>query len=360
MTTPVAPMGARAEARRATPVKWWAGAGAAFIVLQLYVYGAWIASGPERTDPGPVAQPWYMDIGVAFMNVLMPISAVGILFLYVVRPWWRDRRLSEDGILVLALIAVAWQDPLANYTQITATYNANMWNFGSWGSQVPGWMSPRAELITEPIMAWVAAYIVTGFLIVLFTCRVMVRAADRWPRIGTFGLISVAFALNFVLGIFSEIFAVKIGLYAYGGAIREVSLFPGTHAQLPIYETVLNAFLLGGFACVRFFKNSRGENLAERGIGDLSVTPKRRTGIRFLALVGALNTIFLVYNVGWAWFALHSDAWPEDLIERPYLTDGVCGPGTEYACPGPDVPIPRPDSGHLDPDGEFVPADSAR
>jgi hypothetical protein len=217
-------------------------------------------------------------------------------------------------------------------------------------------MSPRAELVTEPVTGFIGSYVVTGFLIVLLTCWVMRWAANRWPRLGTFGLLVVAFGFNWVLGLFSELAALRSGLYTYGGAIRELSLFHGNYYQLPLYETTLNAVLLGGFACVRFFKNDRGETVAERGLADLQVRGARRTMLRGLALVGVLNAIFIAYNIGWAWFALNQDAWPADTIERPYLIDGVCGPGTGYACPGSDVPIPHNDSGHLGPNGNYVPS----
>src|SRR5262245_8830507 len=104
MTTPTASMGRRADARKAVPVKWWAGAGAAFLVLQIYVFSAWIASGPQRTDTGPVAPPDFMGPAVAFMNVGMPIGVAVIFAIFVVRPWIRDRRLSDDGLFVLALV----------------------------------------------------------------------------------------------------------------------------------------------------------------------------------------------------------------------------------------------------------------
>ena len=214
------------EVRRATPVKWWAGLGAAFVALQLYVYAAWLLSGPSRTSPGPVEQPGYMDIGAAFMNVGMPIGAAYILVRYVILPWRRDGRPSTEGLFALALACVAWQDPLVNYVQVVSTYNANLWNLGSWGEHVPGWMSPNAGDVAEPIAGWIPAYLFTGFMIVLLTDRVMHGARARWPRIGTFGLLSVNAGFNFAIGLVSELFALVIGLYTYGGAIQVAVAVP--------------------------------------------------------------------------------------------------------------------------------------
>jgi hypothetical protein len=345
------------EARRVRPVVWFAGLGLAVLLLQAWVFGSWIADGPTRTDPGPVDQPGYMDVAVFFMNVVMPIGAVVVLALVLVRPWWRERRITPDGLLLLGLAAVAWQDPLVNYVQVVSTYNANVWNFGSWGPHIPGWLSPQGATLAEPIMGFWSAYVFTAFLLLVATNRVMDRAKARWPEIGTAGMLGVAFAFNLVSGIGSEILAIRSGLYAFGGAIRGMSLFAGTRNQLPLYEAVCNAVLIGGFACLRWFRNERGETVAERGIERVRTGARGRTWVRGLALVGATNAIFFTYNVSWSWFTLDPDPWPQELIEAPYLLDGVCGPGTEYACPGPEVPIPKETSGHIDADGRYVPPD---
>jgi hypothetical protein len=81
----------------------------------------------------------------------------------------------------------------------------------------------------------------------------------------------------------------------------------------------------------------------------------RKAGIRLLALIGLGNVLFFfVYNMPQGILGLYSSPWPQDILDRSYLTDGLCGPGTSYACPGPGVPIPRPDSAHLGPNGELM------
>ena len=71
--------------------------------------------------------------------------------------------------------------------------------------------------------------------------------------------------------------------------------------------------------------------------------------------------LFAIYNLPNSWVATHSTAWPADLQERSYLTDGICGAGTDKMCPGPAVPQVRNDNGnpnggsaHLDPQGRLV------
>jgi hypothetical protein len=92
----------------------------------------------------------------------------------------------------------------------------------------------------------------------------------------------------------------------------------------------------------------------------MSQLHQRRTGgigIRLLAIVGACNVCFaLSYNVPVQIFGIHQGTWIDDVQERSYLTGGICGPGTDYACPGPGRPIHRNDSIHLTPQAEEPPA----
>lgn len=67
-----------------------------------------------------------------------------------------------------------------------------------------------------------------------------------------------------------------------------------------------------------------------------------------------MNVVFAGYNLGFGLVGLHGGPVPEDILRRPYFTNGLCGPGTGYSCPGPDVPIPRPSSRHMDHNGNLV------
>jgi hypothetical protein len=56
----------------------------------------------------------------------------------------------------------------------------------------------------------------------------------------------------------------------------------------------------------------------------------------------------LVYFIPIIALTPYADAVPDGY--PTYLTNGMCGEGTEYACPGPNVPIPLPESGPLPPE----------
>ena len=134
--------------------------------------------------------------------------------------------------------------------------------------------------------------------------------------------------------------------------MRWLTIFDGHRWQYPIYEGIFLACWLGGWGALYSFRDDRGQTWAERGLEKLNVGRRVRSWTRALAIVGALQGIFFVtYAVPMQWFALHADPWPSDVLSRSYLTNGLCGPETSYACSNPAVPIPRPGSIHLDDDG---------
>jgi hypothetical protein len=124
---------------------------------------------------------------------------------------------------------------------------------------------------------------------------------------------------------------------------------------MPVNENLQWGLTWGLMACLRYFRNDKGESLAERGLAKLNLSSKRKQAVRFLALVGIMNTtMFVFFNLPHQWFSTHADFFPAEIQERSYFTNGMCGLGTNYACPGPSVPMSSgPDSGHATPWGTF-------
>ena len=76
--------------------------------------------------------------------------------------------------------------------------------------------------------------------------------------------------------------------------------------------------------------------IVERGIDKVKAGPRTKVLIRALAAVAAVHLALIVfYNIPNSWIGIHSDEWPADLQKRSYLTNYVCGDGTDRACPGP-------------------------
>ncbi|MEX2195953.1 MAG: spirocyclase AveC family protein [Thermoleophilaceae bacterium] len=343
-----------AARRRITPVKWWAAVGASFLALIVYLVVAWIASGDaKRTPTGADPVPRWMHMVGIVAQIAAPAIAVGVLYWFVIRPLRRKGRISFDGLLALATATVYWQDPLAMYTQPYAAYNADLVNLGSWAMHIPGWQAPNMDRFAEPLLFAPPVFLCI-FLIGSIQANVLMRRVKgRWPSTGNVGLIALCFGFMALSVLIYEGLFVRLGLYHYGG-VPGPKLFGGSHYQYPMVEVPLMAAPWTAFACLRYFRDEKGHSVVERGIDRLRTGAKRKTGLRFLAVTGICNVIFLIgYNIPAQWIGTHAN-WIDDVVERSYFTNGICGPGTAYACPGPGVPIARPDSAHLDPDRRLV------
>jgi hypothetical protein len=343
--------------RRTPPVKVWALVGLAFLLFEAYLMIAWVASGdakPSPRGPTPISATYQTVIYV--WEIANVIACVLFLYHFLVKPWRREHRVTLDGLLCVAFLLLFWQDPLSNYYQTAVTYNAAQTNFGSWVMHIPGWNAPLGNQLGWPIVWGPPAYLYFWMLSVIAGGWIMTRAKRRWPRLTRLQIIVICYFTMAVVDLIGELIWVRLGLYTFIGPPWEsLTLFYGHYYQFPIYETLLLSLPMTAVTCLRYFKNDRGQTLVERGLHDVGGSGLKRTAIRFLALVAATNVIFLgLYNIPMQWFAMRTTAPVQDIVDRSYLLNGICGPGTTYACPGKDIPIPRPESAHVDPQGQLV------
>ena len=331
------------------PVCGWALVGAGCLIMILGVWRRWLLSDEAHPTPvGSTPVPSYTTIATVAWQVLAPILLAACAFAFVVRPWRRERRMTLDGLLFFCFLLLYWWDPLCNYTQVWQTMSSTFVNLGSWTTAVPGAVSPKANAYPEPLLMGHAIYVYFYLAGSVAMCALLDRTKARWPHVRNSVLVLGCFAVGFTVDLVLEVSAIRLGLFAYGGAIGRLSLFSGTAYQYPVYE----GFMLGGsltaFTCLRYFRNDRGFTFAERGLDRVLVSDRMKTTIRFLALLGFVNvTYFTTYFLPNQFFGLHSESWPQDLKNKSYLMNGICGPGTEYACPSPAIPIPRPHSSHV-------------
>jgi len=357
LPSPATPMAARIQAppedRRATPIKWWSAAGVGVLLVMAYTYSSWILSGDAvRTPKGADPVPGWMAVTLKTWEVVGVLALVAAIWWLVVRPWRREGRLTTDGALVIAYTTLHFQDPLLNYTQVWSTYNASFVNWGNWAAHLPGWVSPTGGLFAEPIIWTMPAYVYAVVIAVRLVNLVMHKVKARWPQTGPLGLVGAAFAFSMVFDFALESAFMRIGIYTYPGSIESVTIFRGHYYQFPLYEVIFGGAMFTAFACLRYFQDDRGRTIAERGIDSLELPSKRLNTVRVTAMIGFLHVMFLVtYNIPIQMIAIHSGPWPEDITERSYFMNQMCGEGTDYACGGPDVPLPLPTSAHVGPDG---------
>lgn len=351
---------ASAESRAAAPVQLWAAFGAVALAFIVFVLAKWV-TGPyfKEVPSGPSDPPTWMSTVLTTWQFVGVFVALGFLYWFVVRPWRRDGRPSTDGLLCIACFVLYFQDPLGNFFNHWFAYNTTLVQFGSWVNEIPGWLAygEPGRMLTEPLIFTGAFYIWAFFGLAVVGSAAMRKAKARWPRLGTFGLISVAFVVCALADLVLEgLVMMPLGAYHYGGA-HQPMIFEDYYHQFPLYEAVFAGALFAGLAGLRYFRNDRGETVAERGIDRLNVSQRRKSVLRFLALVGATQAIMLLtYNLPVATLVgAHTADWPESIQKRSYFTSYLCGEGTDRLCPNDALPNDRGSWAiHIGPDGKVV------
>lgn len=354
----VAGLGAQPQSK-VKPVQIWAFIGGAVLLLQLYVWIRWI-TGPyfQHVSAGPTEPPLFMKVFlVANTFVLLGGLPVGVWW-FIVRPWRRDRRITLDGMLLVSLSLMFFQDPFLNYVNVWCTYNAAQFNRGSWTPYVPGWLSPDSpgHQVAEPLLSNAPGYGYGLVLVTIVGCWVMRKAKSRWPNMSNLRLIGITFVFTFLVDVVMEgCLLLPTGIFIYPGAIRSLSVNAGHYYQWPVYEGVLWGGVQAGLCCLRFFTDDRGRTVVERGLDQVRGGAARQQFVRFLAIFAAVSSMFfLLYNVPVQWFSMHGDPWPADVLKRSYFTSSLCGDGTDRPCPDPTLPMPTRRSGYINPDGQLV------
>ena len=190
------------------PVQIWAAIGGALLVLYLYVWIRWI-TGPyfEPVPTGPNDPPMYMKVPLIANAVMAWVGLPFAVWWFIIRPWRRERRITLDGMLMVSMGLIFFQDPLLNYFNTWCTYNTWMPNRGSWSSNIPGWVSPEmpGHQVVEPLLTNVPGYSYRKFTDGrIVGCWVMRKAKARWPHLSNMRLIGVTFAFNFLLDFVME------------------------------------------------------------------------------------------------------------------------------------------------------------
>ncbi|MDT7642100.1 MAG: hypothetical protein QOC83_6388, partial [Pseudonocardiales bacterium] len=143
------------------------------------------------------------------------------------------------------------------------------------------------------------------------------------------GLVSVALATAFVIDTGVEIIWIRTGIYIYPGAIRSLSLSPGTIYQYPLYESLLFGATWAATGALRYYRNDRGQTVVERTRDGAPMD----NGRRILAVTGFLTVTYGLYCLAYSLTALWGDPWPEGLPS--YFVNGLCGAQMYQPCPAP-------------------------
>lgn len=272
------------------PVHLWAAVGAVFLAYTLYVFIRWV-TGPyfEPVSGGPSEPPLYMKIPLMANAIVLWVGLPFALWFFIIRPWVRERRITLDGMLLVSMALMMFQDPMLNYYSTWCTYNAWLFNQGSWAPHIPGWVAHEepGHTVPEPLLTNIPGYMYGVLLLTIVGCAIMRKIKNRWPAISNLRLILVTYAIAFVFDFVMEaLILLPIGFYSYPGAIQALSFNAGTYYQWPVYEGLMWGGVQAALCCLRFFTDDRGRTVVERGLDTVRGGFFRRQFVRFLAIFG--------------------------------------------------------------------------
>lgn len=267
------------EPTKATPIKWWAGLGAAFLAFQLYMYGRSVTPSDFRpTADGPDHLLPLMLVAVTSIEIISVSGFVLAVYFLLYRPWRRDGRISLYGLLVPAYLTMYWQDLPSSIVKPTFTYNSHFFNRGSWYEFFPGWSLPNANRVPEPFIFSFPLYVVGLLLPILLAFVVVRRIHARHPQLGTAGILALWALVLTPIVVFLDILFVRLGAYVYAGTIPSLTLFSGNYYQYLLYEILCFGMLAVSWGAVFSFRDDKGYTFVERGVDRVASSCRRKPG----------------------------------------------------------------------------------
>jgi len=326
----------------------WATIGCIFLAFMFYVIFQWVTApyfGPTQLAPG-VEVPTRFKIGVWTVTVGMGFVWLFYIWTQIIKPIRQTGQPSTVGLLGIAFFVAIFWDPAMNWIQQGCVYNPYAPNLGFLSAEIPGWMSPRGELLPEPLLTWAGGY--PGFLLwmALGGLALMRFVKAKFPTISNVKLSLIGILGAMVIDMVLESLLIRFsGIYAYPGSIRALSLWGGHWYQFPIYEALLFGGWVGTTSVLLYFRDDKGRTWVERGVEKLNMCKNsnfRQSIVRLVAIIGFCQVVeIIIYVLPMPLITANADPFPDDT--PAFFTQGpsMCGPGTGLSCARPDLPIIR-------------------
>lgn len=328
------------------PVVWWAGIGLFWVIVQMTGYIGWIGSSdfnpvPVGTDPIPA---WMIPLirGIEATSV----TVFALVTIYVIRTCVRERGLSTEAILYFTGASILWQEAVYNWPRTNFLYNGYFFNMGNWTEHLPGWMNPTSANNPVPLLFIGFAYVWNPLISALVVNLVLNKLKVHKPDLSLLAMIGIAFVTCSLMDTVMELAFLRTQLYAYPTTIHALSLWGGETYQYPLYESLTWPAVMATWACVYHFRDDKGRTIVDRGV-DRVKTVRLRPWLRALAMIGLINSAYMVHNAISFFLSVQADAAPAGYPS--WLLTGQCGRGTDYECPGPNVPLSLPGSPPIPP-----------
>ena len=313
------------------PVKVWALIGLVSTAVVLSTWARWVSSSRFRSiERGPDVLPAAHALAMQILQWGLFIAAVGLIWWCLVRPILKTHALTFDGKLVIAGVLAICYEPLASIFTFSHSYNAELFNRGSWAGFIPLWQTPHSELLVHPPVLIFGMYVCFFAGGPIIGCWILRQLRRRFPTqsnlalTGWLGLAWVGIDVAF------EVLILRSEVYAYPTTPRSLTLWAGHSYQLPLLSAVFAGIAVGGFGALRYFLDQDGRSLPERGLDKL---PRRGRGlISGVAIIGCTHAWMIV-----SWMvpmnltvALQGETAP---TLPSYLSHGICVDQRSSPCP---------------------------
>jgi Spirocyclase AveC-like len=306
--------------------------GAIDVAYALWTWGAWLLDGPEPITAFRDTHSATLWVARGY-ELAMVCAALTILFV-VVRGCIRQRRMTYDACIVIAGFFTLFWDPMVNWMQPNFFYSSQWINVNTWTGYAPFVVNPTASQMPQPIV-FIGLIYPFGLLAFAMVLNAGMAAVRRyWPNVSSARLVAVTYIGALVVCLALEAPMFLMNLWGLPGAPSEFALFDNDH-RFAWAEYITTTIVFTTIASVRFFKNDKGQTIAERNLEGLT------TGGR--ALVSTLATIALFAMSMWVLLliqlpaGLHASPYPEGY--PTHMINNLCdvqpGMHTEYGpCPG--------------------------
>ena len=331
-----------------TLIKAWFTVGCLSFAFMGWVIYHWVTApyfGPTVLPPG-VEVPLQFKIGGHAVEVGMALVWLYFIYTQIIKPIRQSGQPNTLGLCGVAFFFAIFWDPSMNFIQQGCVYNPYLFNLGFLSADIPGWMSPNGQRLPEPLLAWSGGY--PGFLVwgCLFGMACMRWCKGKFPAVNNVKLAIVGVFGTMVFDTVLEVILIRVtGIYAYPGSIRAVSLWGGHWYQFPLYEGLLFGGWWGLCTVLLYFKDDKGITWVERGVEKIDMCKRSnfmKGMMRAIAVIGFAQTVeIIIYVFPMAIITANADPFPDDLPAFYTVGTGMCGPGTGFACPRPDLPIMR-------------------
>ncbi len=325
------------------PVQLLAALGAAFLLLQTWVWGAWLADGPSQVtefqDPDDftfkAARVMEVGMAVAFVSTVV----------WLVHRCLRERTLVFDAKLFIAGMAALWLDAWTNFVAPIWLYNTNFTNTAPPTAYLPGVINPAMEDMPFPTLFHAFNYPVACLGAGIVVSALLTRLRHRYPQASAARLLGLCALFGMGFDLLYESFMIRTGMWVFPGTPDELALWGSQYTKFPVFEIVPAGLAFATFGALRFFRNDRGEHLSERGLH--TVAPRRRTVVSLFATIAAINLVWIAMCTIQVVGGFYADPYKP---MPPALVANICdGPlegggqrtGTPYGpCPEQGQPIP--------------------